>query len=281
MLLVVVMMAAGVLVGVDVQTAEAASIDTTGPHSKNKIERKDRKERRVRNNTRVRVNNVTDQIAETGDAKVKKNTMAGDAETGDAHNDNATDVSGSVDNSGASGSYGSDCGCDSDDSIDTTGPHSTNKIVRKNKNVHKVRNNTRIGVNNDTYQEAVSGDAKVKYNTDAGDAATGDAENNNDTNVDVEVDNSGAAAHHGGSDCGCAGDAEISKTGPGSKNVIKSANKNTSSVNNTTNLNVSNSTGQFAGSGNAYVSGNTMGGDASTGNAANSNSTSMSFAVTN
>jgi len=82
----------------------------------------------------------------------------------------------------------------------------------------------------------------------------------------------GVAAAQGGS---------ISDTGPGSRIHIDTSKRITHRVNNRNDLSVRNTNYQTATTGNATVSRNTWGGDATTGNAQNDNSLHVSASVTN
>jgi len=75
--------------------------------------------------------------------------------------------------------------------------------------------------------------------------------------------------------------ADISGTGPSSHNSVKSEITNTAHVKNNNNLGVSNSNSQSATSGKAKTSHNTTGGDATSGDASNSNDFSASATVDN
>ncbi|MBW3538524.1 hypothetical protein KY386_03475 [Candidatus Parcubacteria bacterium] len=177
--------------GLGVAAAHTAEIDTTGPDSHNRIDlRSDaRVDLDVRND--VDVDNDTDQVAVSGDATVRHNTDAGDAETGSASNDSHTSTTVTV----AGGAGLCDCVAnvfggghgEVDASIHLTGPDSNNQI--------NVRHNTRVDVDvdndvdvrNDVDQDAYSGDAKVKDNTLGGSATSGDASNSSTTSTSVSL----------------------------------------------------------------------------------------------
>ena len=167
-------------------------------------------------------------------------------------------------------------------SIDTTGPNSQNKIEVTGHNTVDVSNQNHLGVNNNNDQGAWTGDAKVKDNTTGGDATSGDATNSNDVTTDVSVDN--------GSSCGCLtdifgsgsdSDGSISNTGPDSDNRIEFKTDNKLEVHNDNNVTVNNNNNQHASSGDADVSHNTTGGDATTGSASNTTSSSTSVTISN
>jgi len=75
--------------------------------------------------------------------------------------------------------------------------------------------------------------------------------------------------------------ADVSNTGPDSNNQEKSTVKNTLTVQNNNNLKVKNNNHQWASTGDAKVSHNTTGGDATSGDASNSNSFSASATINN
>ena len=163
--------------------ATNTTINITGPDSYNKI--------KIEKNTRVKVNNlqfayVKNSIhnnTNTGDNKVKDNTIVtgsgiqtGNATSNTTVNNTVNTAFTVVDN----------CGCDKDTeaSIGTTGPDSTNKVyVYENSSV-KV-NNVQFGVvKNYVHSSNSTGGNKISHNTNvAGGITTGDASSN------VVVDN--------------------------------------------------------------------------------------------
>lgn len=290
-LLVSALFALAVLVApaaADASSGVRATIRNTGPKSYNKIRIRGGGNGwriRINNNTDVKADVHTDQDASSGNAYVKYNTQGGDADTGDADNDNETNATLNVENI----NDGAGC-CENGEVnvvIDTTGPWSDNIVKVGDKNRRKrggnhINNDTHVDIKNNTNQNAHTGDAKVAGNTEGGSATTGDAENNNSTDVDIQVvnDNSGAAG------CGCdgaGGEVHIENTGPGSYNkvYVGGGSGGGVSVDNNTNVHFNNNTNQNASSGDAKVKYNTTGGDATTGDATNTNSTSLNFSVHN
>ncbi len=170
-------------------------------------------------------------------------------------------------------------------SIDTTGPDSENEIVYESSMQYDVENTTDIQADVELDQDASSGDAEVRHNTEAGDAETGDAENMNEIEASIEIDNSGSSslgsADMGG--CGCGGDAEssIDRTGPDSTNTISTTHESTVEISNEVDIDFDVDVEQDAESGDATVQGNTIGGSATTGSASNHSSTVFSFSVQN
>jgi hypothetical protein len=146
----------------------------------------------------------------------------------------------------------------------------------------KAENNSTVGLNNNNKQVAKSGDATVsdsqdkdghhydKWNKDSNDpsasgdksASTGDAKNSNSLSADVSVDQSG--------NCGCADNSSSSDKG---------SNKVNTTITNNSIVGINNNNDQYAASGNATVSGNKSAGSATTGNASNSNSATISVTV--
>lgn len=70
-----------------------------------------------------------------------------------------------------------------------TGPGSHNSVTTVNKNEVNITNNNDVSVTNHNDQDADSGDADVKYNTNAGSASTGDASNWNETETSIVIKN--------------------------------------------------------------------------------------------
>lgn len=108
-----------------------------------------------------------------------------------------------------------------------------------------------VSVHTDNSQSATSGSVYVHGNTHVGNVSSGDAENTNSTNTDVEIDNS---------------------------NMRRGSHVNNSLENN---VNVTSSNSQRATSGSVHVSGNTHVGNVSSGNAMNSNHTSTTVSINN
>lgn len=73
--------------------------------------------------------------------------------------------------------------------IADTGPNSSNEIVTKNTSITTVTNDNDISLSTSNDQQASSGVANVSDNTNAGSAATGDAQNVNSTSLSVTVNN--------------------------------------------------------------------------------------------
>jgi hypothetical protein len=167
--------------------------------------------------------------------------------------------------------------------IDTTGPDSTNTIRSDSRYRVDVDNDNNLRVHNDNDQRAWTGDAEVRDNTDGGDAESGSATNENAFDAEVSVDNSasGVAAVEAAGVGGGDNEASIENTGPDSVNRVVFDTRTNIDINNDNNLYVSNDNNQTASSGDATVRHNTEGGSATTGDASNTNTTSVRFDVTN
>jgi hypothetical protein len=152
--------------------------------------------------------------------------------------------------------------------VAASGPGAHVGVDSHDENKAKVRNNTNAHVYNDTYQDADSGDAKTWHNTTGGSATSGAASNGNALSVSGSVNQSSGV---GGMELG---------SGPSSHVHVNSHDKNSVSVKNNVNFKVSNDTTQKAETGDASVVGNTTGGNATSGAASNTNSSSVSLTVT-
>jgi hypothetical protein len=102
-----------------------------------------------------------------------------------------------------------------------------------------------------------------------------------DASVDVDNSSSVDAAVSYLEGMGGSGEASIENTGPRSDNRIISEVRTDVEVDNDNTLSVENNNTQIATSGDATVRNNTTGGDAISGDATNTNSTSVSFSVSN
>ncbi len=166
-------------------------------------------------------------------------------------------------------------------SIGTTGPDSVNKIEHKNRSTRNVDNNNALFVVNYNPQEARTGRARVSHNTTGGDATSGDATNDSLLRARVTVNNSGSNSAALGSGSSGNNSGTISKTGPDSYNTIKFENSSYVRVTNNNLVGVVNVNEQKAKSGSARVSGNTTGGDATSGDASNISTNETTISITN
>jgi hypothetical protein len=164
-------------------------------------------------------------------------------------------------------------------SIDTTGPNSHNTVTVRSSNKFRQTNNNRVSAHVSNDQHAYSGDAKVKNNTNAGDATSGTASNDNSTSISASVSNS--SPDLSGVMSGGEASADMSTTGPNSYNKINVTSDNSVRITNNNNVRVSTTNDQHASSGDATVQNNTNGGSATTGDASNTNSTTIDLSVSN
>lgn len=166
-----------------------ADIGLTGPNSDNTVKFDSDTDIDVDNDADVNVDNDNDQNAQTGDAKAEYNTDSGDVESGDAENENVTDTEVVLDatSSSAAALKGAGDKGNFDARIDTTGPHSYNKVEMERDYNVDLNNNADVDVNNDSDQNAQSGEAKSHKNTLGGDVKSGDASNYNKTTTSVHV----------------------------------------------------------------------------------------------
>lgn len=165
--------------------------------------------------------------------------------------------------------------------LEQTGPYSTNVVRFDSDYDVDVDNDNDADVDNSNAQSANSGAATTANNTTAGDADSGDASNSNELEVEGTIDNRGvnAAALHGGNSGSDKG--SIENTGPYSTNRVVFEDDYDVDIDNDNELDVDNSNAQTATTGDATVTTNTTGGDATTGNAKNTNTTSVSFKIYN
>ncbi|MDB5168346.1 MAG: hypothetical protein JWO55_604 [Candidatus Saccharibacteria bacterium] len=167
--------------------------------------------------------------------------------------------------------------------IDDTGPRSDNTIHSETSQRVDVENDNNVDVENNNDQSAETGEAEVRGNTEGGDAKTGSALNENRLDAAVSVDNSastGVLANWGGNGSSNH-EATIENTGPRSDNHVTSESRSTVGIDNDNDLSIVNNNTQTATSGDAEVRNNREGGSATTGDATNTNSTTIRFDVTN
>jgi hypothetical protein len=167
-----------------------------------------------------------------------------------------------------------------DASITNTGPDSVNTVRFNNDRDVRIRNDNDLSLRNNTPQRAESGDATVRHNTTGGDATTGAASNDSLMRVNATIDNSSTAALSGGNGSGSA-TGTIDTTGPDSVNRITFNNSSDVNVNNDNDVNITNNNRQTAETGNARVSGNTTGGNATSGDASNISTLDVTLKITN
>ena len=164
--------------------------------------------------------------------------------------------------------------------IDTTGPDSHNEIEHEWTSKVEVDNDNDVDLTNKNDQYASSGEAEVEDNTTGGDARTGNAANNNSLSGTVVIDNSAGVDGLGGSGGG-SNSGRIENTGPDSHNEVEFDYYSSVEIDNENDVDIYNDNDQTAKSGDAEVDGNTTGGDAVSGSATNTNSTSFTVRITN
>jgi hypothetical protein len=172
--------------------AATGTIDDTGPRSDNTIHSETSQRVEVENDNDVDVENNNDQTAETGNAEVRDNREGGDAETGNALNENETNAAVSVDNSasvGALAEWGGNGSGEHEATIENTGSRSDNHVTIESRSTVDIDNDNDLSIVNNNNQTATSGDAEVRDNREGGSATTGDATNTNSTTIRFDVTN--------------------------------------------------------------------------------------------
>jgi hypothetical protein len=284
--------------------AALTSIQGTGPGSTNSGNTNLNNTLTVNNSTGAAINNNVNLAANSGNATVSGNTNGGNATSGNAEAiANVVNMIDSAITAGHSfigtininGDLNGDILLPPDfinqllaDNVPTvtlTGPGSTNTANTTTNNNTTVTNTNNEGVNNTVNGSAASGAATVSDNTSGGSAASGNANTkitafnltgsnvigSNDLLVFVNVTGTWVglilnapagttAAEFGGG---------ITSTGPGSTNTTNTTTNNNATINNTANEQINNNITTSANSGNAAVTYNTKGGNATSGNADN------------
>jgi hypothetical protein len=168
-------------------------------------------------------------------------------------------------------------------SIDHSGPDSSNHTSWSSTVDHKMTNATNVSATNNNPQMAHSGNAKSEDSTTGGGATTGSAANM--SGLVGEVTTSNPAGSGMGASSAVAADVSdggnITSSGPDSHNSVVTKSSVKTQVANTTNVNLVNNNSQSAVTGNATVSENTSGGNAMSGNAMNTSTTSFTVNTTN
>lgn len=88
-------------------------------------------------------------------------------------------------------SFGGVAAAQSNDNINNTGPGSTNVIDHSNNNSCDVNNDTDVDLNNNNPQDSNSGNVDNNNNTSSGNSNSGNSGNSSNTDVNVDVNNSG------------------------------------------------------------------------------------------
>lgn len=166
--------------------------------------------------------------------------------------------------------------------IDHTGHNSYNKIKNQTTRTMRVNNDNDLKVENNNRQKAYTGDVVSKDNTTSGDSMTGDAGNATALSLSGTVNNAGSSSALAGMGMSSAPEsATISQTGSDSENVVTNTDTTRVNIRNDNDIKVENNNHQLAASGSATVKDNTTAGNAKTGDAKNTSTTTISFNVTN
>lgn len=284
--------------------AMLTSIQGSGPGSNNANNVNLSNNLTINTSTNAAINNNINLAATSGNATVSNNTSGGDAKSGNAQDiANVVNMINSAVTAGKSfigtininGNLNGDILlppnfidrliADNVPTVTLTGPSSINTSNANVNNNTSVTNSNNLGINNQVNASAGSGNASVSDNTTGGNASSGTAKTTitafnltgskvigaNDLLVFVNVTGkwvglivnapAGAtAAELGGG---------ISSSGPNSTNSNNTNVNNTAAIKNNANLAINNNITTAAKSGNATVSGNTKGGNATSGNANN------------
>lgn len=274
---------------------DPSAVMNTGPGSNNSANTTGNLTVNQANNTDASINNNIDVGANTGDATVASNTKGGNATSGNANAIvdlmnviNSTVAAGKsfVGTVNINGNLNGDILLPQgllDQLLASSGPNSTN-TESNNLNVGITdTNNTTSNILNDINANADSGNATVAGNTQGGAAKSGSAKTNltllnltgssvvgaNDLLVFVNVlghwvgmimnapAGSTAASLGGG----------ITSTGPNSSNALNHTGTLTANSTNNSNLGITNHVNAHSQTGDASVLGNTLGGDATSGDA--------------
>lgn len=162
-----------------------------------------------------------------------------------------------------------------------TGPDSYNKVRNKTVSRTSVENKNYVQASNENNQSAHTGEASATHNTTAGDAWSGNAENANSLSASMTVDNSAAAAAAVAAPVAPSHTGTNNMTGPDSHNYVENSTYTSVEVENRNCISIDNTNNQTATSGAATVEDNTSGGSAISGDAVNTNATTVNFAITN
>ena len=276
--------------GATSQLVGGSTIGDTGPSSSNDllVGSNFNGNINILNNTQILT--TLNSTALSGSAYVMQNTNGGSALTGDAEaianylnmiqstwNPTMGDIS--VFNAGLFGNFYGDL-VFNPNAILNTGPSSSNTIAKDANNNLKINSTDNSGIQNDVNLSAISGEAKVSENTNAGNATSGDA-----TTIANLINMINSSISTGQSFIGSlniygnlVGDlllpnnilAELRNTGPSSTNQIANNLNSDINLNVDKNNSITNKLDLTATSGNALVDSNTNAGSATTGDASTS-----------
>ena len=274
---------------------DPSAILATGPGSNNTASNNMQVNTNNTNNTDANINNSIDIGATSGNATVAQNTHGGNATSGDAtavvnlmNLINSTVAAGQsfVGTININGDLNGDILLPPDvlnQLLASTGPQSNNAANTTITTANHITNNTTATTTNNITSSAVTGNAVVGNNTSAGTATSGNSGTNvtllnltgsntigkNDLLVFVNVlgkwvgmimnaPTGSTAAELGGG---------ITNTGPNSNNTTSTTASSTSNTTNNSNLGITNDVNVHAKSGDASVTKNTKGGNATSGDA--------------
>ena len=267
-----------------------STIGNTGPNSNNNVSGNNNFNGNINllNNTQILT--TLNSNANSGNAYVMQNTNGGNALTGDAEvianflnmiqsswNPAMGDIS--VFNAGLFGSFYGDI-LFNPNAILNTGPSSNNNVTNNNNNDLNINVEDDASIQNDINLTAVSGDATVSQNTNAGNATTGDA-----TAIANVINMINSTISSGQSFIGSLniyGDLigdfllanslldELRNTGPNSNNAINNSQNTDIDIDVTKNNSITNNLDLAATSGTALVDSNTNAGNATSGSASTS-----------
>ena len=160
--------------------------------------------------------------------------------------------------------------------LGTTGEDSQNDAVVTSEDNREYNRDVSVTAQNNNPQTATSGDATVEDGDDDGTAASGTAGNNSTFEGGVTVSQGGSGGDGSG---GSAVSGTIEGTGEDSDNNLDVTHTDNRVWNSTANVNVVNNNTQSAVSGAATVQGGENGGSATSGNAANTSSSTFNVNV--
>jgi hypothetical protein len=169
-------------------------------------------------------------------------------------------------------------------SIELTGPGSTNIIDVRSSDFLGFATTNRVHANNWNWQQAHSGDVRIRHNTKVwGDGgSSGDAWNSNSGQNWVNINNDCGNWWGGGTMARGSQNASIFLTGPHSFNRISAVDNNRFTQTTRNQVNTSNFSNQTARSGNVTITGNTVvTGVGGSGSAANENVGTNDVSISN
>jgi hypothetical protein len=170
--------------------------------------------------------------------------------------------------------------------IHDTGPQSSNHVYSSSKTNTDVRNTNHLHLMSSNYQSGYSGSAMVNDNTTGGSANSGNVSNSSSSGASVAVTNTMPTTNSDSSSDptnsnSMNANSSISETGPSSSNKVVTTDSTNTCVTNTNDIKVSTTNDQTASTGNAKVTDNTTGGNATSGSVSNSSSDTYTVMISN